>query len=66
MIRFDVPDMSCGHCVAALTRAVQAVDPQARVDIDLAARRVHIEPATADATTLATAIREAGYSPAPD
>jgi copper chaperone CopZ len=65
MIHFDVPDMSCGHCVAAITRAVQAVDPQARVEVDLAARRVRVDPAQADADALAAAIRDAGYAPSP-
>jgi copper chaperone len=65
MITFDVKDMTCGHCVATITKAVQAADPQARVDIDLAAHRVRIEPAEADEQALAAAIREAGYSPVP-
>jgi copper chaperone len=63
MITFEVGDMSCGHCVATITEAVKAVDPGARVEVDLAARAVRIEPAGADARALADAIREAGYSP---
>jgi len=63
MITFEVKDMTCGHCVATITKAVKAADPQARVDIDLGEHRVRIEPAVADQQTLATAIGEAGYSP---
>ena len=63
MITFEVGDMSCGHCVAAITEAVKSVDPAARVEVDLAARAVRIEPAGADASALADAIREAGYTP---
>jgi copper chaperone len=55
--------MSCSHCVAAITRAVLAVDPQARVDVDLAGHRVAVASTTADAALLAEAITNAGYAP---
>lgn len=63
MIAFEVKDMSCGHCVRAITQAVRAVDPDAQVQIDLAAHRVDIEPGQADAAALAAAIADAGYTP---
>lgn len=63
MITFEVQDMSCGHCVSTITRAVQALDAQARVQIDLASHRVEIESATADAAALRAAITEAGFTP---
>jgi copper chaperone len=66
MISFHVNDMTCGHCVAAITKAVQSIDQGAKVEIDLAAHRVQIEPARADAGELADAIREAGYTPVVD
>lgn len=65
MIRFEVNDMSCGHCVGAITRALKEADAQARVQIDLASHRVEIEPGQADAATLQAAIAEAGYTPVP-
>lgn len=65
MIDFQVLDMSCGHCVRAITAAVQAADEDAQVRVDLAARRVRIEGAQADAQALAAAIREAGYTAQP-
>jgi copper chaperone len=63
MPTFEVNDMTCGHCVATITRAVQAVDPRARVEVDLASRRVHVEPAGTDADRLSAAISAAGYTP---
>ena len=63
MIAFEVQDMSCGHCVGAITRALKAADEGAQVEIDLAAHRVRVEPAAASAEALAEAIREAGYTP---
>jgi len=34
---FDVVGMTCGHCVRAVTEAVQHVDPTATVQVDLIA-----------------------------
>ena len=65
MIAFEVRDMTCGHCVSTVTKAVQAADREARVRIDLPTHRVEIEPAAASAAALESAIREAGYTPVP-
>lgn len=62
MIEFQVDGMSCGHCVKAVTEAVQSVDPAARVDVDLASHRVEVD-SSADRERLASALREAGYAP---
>jgi len=58
-----VNDMTCGHCVSTVTRALKAADKDAKVQIDLATHRVQVEPASADAEELADAIKEAGYTP---
>lgn len=63
MITFEVSDMTCGHCVSSITKAVRSVDAQADVQIDLASHRVQIEPTTASAGGLAQAIKDAGYTP---
>jgi copper chaperone len=63
MISFSVNDMTCGHCVSSITKAVNAVDPGAQVRIDLAAHHVEIEPTGASAADLLDAIKEAGYTP---
>jgi copper chaperone len=65
MTTFQVDDMSCGHCVNAITQAVHAVDAGARIDIDLGSHLVRIEPASASPQALGDAIREAGYTPVP-
>jgi copper chaperone len=62
-LQFDVPAMSCGHCVGAITRAVQALDAQAHVQCDLPTHRVRVtthRPREA----VADALAEAGYPPA--
>ena len=63
MVIFEVQDMSCGHCVSAITRAVAAVDAGARVECDLASRTVRVEPSQADRSAIEAAIAEAGYTP---
>lgn len=65
MIAFEVNDMTCGHCVSTITKALKATDKDAKVQIDLASHRVQVEPASADAQQLAEAIQDAGYTPVP-
>lgn len=60
MYRYKVPEMSCGHCVATITKAVKAVDPSATVNADLAKAEVSIESA-AEARPIEEAMRQAGY-----
>ena len=62
MISFQVNDMRCGHCVGAITKALQSVDAAAKVGFDLAVHRVHVEPGEADAAALSAAIEQAGYT----
>lgn len=62
MIEFEVKDATCGHCVAAITKAVEGVAPAAQVQVDLSAHTVRVEGAN-DAAAIESAIREAGYAP---
>lgn len=62
---FDVQGMTCGHCVRAVEDAVQALDAQAQVSVDLAAGRVQVQ-STQPRAALAAAITEAGYDVAAD
>jgi copper chaperone len=65
MVTFEVNDMTCGHCVSSITKAVRAIDQGAQVTVDLATHRIQIEPTSSNRATLSDAIREAGYSPVP-
>lgn len=58
---FNVQGMSCGHCVKAITNAVQAKDPAASVRVDLAAKEVGVESALS-ADQVIKAISEEGYA----
>lgn len=57
---FSVKGMTCGHCVKAVTRAVQELDSKARVEVDLAGAQVRVESALGVEQIL-TAIRDEGY-----
>jgi copper chaperone len=62
MFRFQVNDMTCGHCVRSITEAVEVLDHEAKVDIDLASRLVTVQSRAA-AGDVSRAIQEAGYNP---
>ncbi|WP_336333519.1 heavy-metal-associated domain-containing protein [Pseudomonas putida] len=57
---FNVQGMTCGHCVKALTRAVQEQDAMAKVEVDLAGKQVRVQSELAQEQILA-AIRDEGY-----
>ena len=60
MLRFQVEGMTCSHCAQAVTKAVQAVDAKAEVEVDLAAANVTVR-GQARREDLAAAIEAAGY-----
>ncbi len=43
MFTLKVSGMTCGGCINAVTRAVQAQDPQAKVEADLATQLVTLD-----------------------
>lgn len=62
MLEFNIPSISCGHCVKAVTAAVQEVDPKALVQIDLPSKQVRVQTEAAR-PALVAALTEAGYAP---
>lgn len=60
MLSLKVPDMTCGHCTAAIEKAVKAVDPAATLTFDLKAHQVSITP-TVTAAAITQAVLDAGY-----
>ena len=57
---FDVQGMSCNHCVKAVTQAVQHLDPQAQVQVDLSGQKVEVK-STQTREAIAQAIADEGY-----
>ena len=43
MLTLTVSGMTCGGCIKAITRALQAQDPAATVDADLASQTVEVQ-----------------------
>lgn len=60
---FNIPSMSCNHCVGVVTQTLKAADPQARVEVDLASHKVRVETSAAR-DALQRLLAEAGYAPA--
>lgn len=61
-LAFTVSDMTCGHCARTITGAVLAAYPAAKVDIDLASKRVAVQDA-GDRAAVVSLIEAEGYSP---
>jgi copper chaperone len=60
MTKFSVPDMSCGHCKAAIEEAVTAADPGATLDFDMDARTVSVST-TISSNDMLSLLDEEGY-----
>lgn len=57
---FNVSGMTCSHCERAVTQAIQALDAQAQVQVDLAAGTVQVQ-SSAGEQAIRQAISEEGY-----
>jgi Cu+-exporting ATPase len=60
MYELTVEDMTCKHCVGRVTKAVQEIDQEAKVEIDLPTKKVTIA-SEADLDRIVQAIAAAGY-----
>ncbi|MFT6452934.1 MAG: copper chaperone [Halocynthiibacter sp.] len=63
-MKFNVPDMSCGHCTSAIENAIKQADSAANVACDLAEHTVSVQSAL-PRETLATILQNAGYPSTP-
>ncbi|MGA7799550.1 MAG: cation transporter [Gammaproteobacteria bacterium] len=59
-ITLKVTGMTCGHCVAAVTKALQQVPGVESADVSLEEGQAVVQGA-ADATALIEAVKEEGY-----
>jgi copper chaperone CopZ len=60
MMELNVENMTCGGCVRHVTKSVQSIDANAKVEVDLAAKRVRVDSG-ADVQAVVAAIADAGY-----
>lgn len=64
MLQLTVPDINCGHCVSAVTKALKGVDAAAEVAVDLDTKLVTVRSDASD-EALAAALSKAGYESQP-
>lgn len=62
MYQFNVPDMTCGGCAGAITRALKAEDPNAKVEVSLGQRLVTVQ-SQLSREEIAQSIAHAGFTP---
>jgi copper chaperone len=62
MLEFEIQAMSCGHCVATITRTLTALDPAAKVLAELPTHRLRVDT-TLPRAEVEHALRAADYPP---
>ncbi len=59
-MELKIENMTCGGCAKSVTKAIQSVDANAKIETDPATRLVRIET-TASSDALQKVLEEAGY-----
>lgn len=59
-MQFHVENMSCGSCVKHITQAIVAIDPNAKVDVNIVGKRVTVDSG-ASAQAIEAALAADGY-----
>ncbi|MDO5657829.1 MAG: heavy-metal-associated domain-containing protein [Paracoccus sp. (in: a-proteobacteria)] len=60
-VTLTIPDMTCGHCVASITKIIEAEGGTARADLD----RQQVSLTGIEQARALDLIRAAGFSPEP-
>ncbi len=63
MTTLHVPDMTCQHCVATITKLIRQADPAAQIQIDLSQHKVAVA-GKLNSAELISLLEDAGYTPA--
>jgi copper chaperone CopZ len=64
MTELKIDGMTCGHCSAAVQKALEKVPGVRAATVDLGAGRAHVE-GDADVAVLVAAVQDEGYQAAP-
>lgn len=59
-MQFHIENMVCGGCVRGVTRAIQAIDPNAEIQADPPSRSLKVET-TASHEEITSALEAAGF-----
>jgi len=60
-MKLIVDNMSCNHCVKAVTKAINDIDPKATVMVDLTKKEVTIDGGSISQEAAIKAVDDAGY-----
>lgn len=60
-MKLIVDNMTCNHCVKAVTKAINDVDPKAKVSVDLTKKEVTIDGGSISQEAAINAVDDAGY-----
>lgn len=61
-MELEIPDMSCGGCASAITRAVTGLDSAAKLEVDVPVRIMTVV-STLPSARIIEAIEAAGFHP---
>ena len=64
MTTLNVPDMSCGHCKAAIEKALHGLDATAEIKVDLDSKTVEV-PDSLPLDKVQAALKAEGYDSTP-
>ncbi|KAB2677562.1 heavy-metal-associated domain-containing protein [Brucella tritici] len=59
-MELKIEGMTCGGCARSVTKAIESVDPDAKIETNPAARAVKVET-TATSEKILEVLEEAGY-----
>lgn len=61
-LQFTVPDMCCNGCVRSITKVLQAMDADVKIDTDLQVKALSVDTKVAKEEIVA-ALEKAGFPP---
>jgi copper chaperone CopZ len=62
-VQLTIGGMSCGHCVARVTKTLGALDGLEVDDVRIGAAELRFDPAQRSIDDILEALRDAGYEP---
>lgn len=60
-VTMDITGMSCGHCVASVSKAIKALDGVAESRVEIGSAAVEYDPDRISPPQIAQAIADEGY-----
>lgn len=60
-LNLEIDGMSCGHCVASVRKALEAVHGARVENVGVGSAEVSFDPSVTSTESLAEAVRNAGY-----